>query len=721
MTHIMHVHGLGVTRSCGLIGISRSLYHYESRRPDDEGLRQRLCELAAIKRRYGYRRLHVLMQREGWQVNRKKLLRVYRQAGLSVRRRKRKRIAGVERQLKVQATMPNQSWSMDFVSDGLADGRRLRCLNIVDDFTKELRAQESWLGSELMREIQDYDLIVVGYSGRDQSLMSVLAQAYSTSERRLYWCGFGDEPAEEVKTLLHSIPEEKQSAFYIDSEGFDDLMSRLAMRQLSGEDLARAHALIASTGEGGVRKMAFSVPPLPISHLIKSNAHPLRYPSSALKMSLVMPEHGSWKDWLREQSPKEAGPTVVFDKGALCLCDVPLAQRLFAEHLNGPVTEVAISDENLISDGRILGLYRRALIIAAAKATGMKSDGRRRIWETAPYDQKIVDRVNYKVHRALSIDIVGVNGRPHAVFMPEIVASTLDGKIADLEPTKALRNQIYGYQHNNVFDADLSRWAGQLVNVDLPSLHGGIFHIARAPLFAGLSNKAAKPIPSDFSRFAKQAGIVVPDAPLIFASKIGRHEIKNPNPLHGLVENRPWDHSLTSSGLCPSTEVAVICPENLAASFEQFLHVLEQPANPSQSERDYLHDYPGYTAAFGLPLRAPRRGEGTWLSIDDNVSNDALAGSKQLAQKICQTLDLIRRARQTVTVVIYVPRRWEPYKVVSTSHESFNLHDYVKAYAARHGQSTQFVREETTSSSSQCRVRWWLPPRHPPLILWNLM
>lgn len=142
MTHIMHVHGLGVTRACGLIGISRSLYHYESRRPDDEELRQRLCELAAIKRRYGYRRLHVLMQREGWQVNRKKLLRVYRQAGLSVRRRKRKRIAGVERQLKVQATMPNQSWSMDFVSDGLADGRRLRCLNIVDDFTKECLAIE---------------------------------------------------------------------------------------------------------------------------------------------------------------------------------------------------------------------------------------------------------------------------------------------------------------------------------------------------------------------------------------------------------------------------------------------------------------------------------------------------------------------------------------------------------------------------------------------------
>lgn len=77
------------------------------------------------------------MQREGWLVNHKKLLRVYQLAGLTVRRRKKKRIADVERQPKVLATVPNQRWSMDFVSDGLADRRRLRCLNIVDDFTKE--------------------------------------------------------------------------------------------------------------------------------------------------------------------------------------------------------------------------------------------------------------------------------------------------------------------------------------------------------------------------------------------------------------------------------------------------------------------------------------------------------------------------------------------------------------------------------------------------------
>lgn len=139
---MMTAHGLGVTRACGLIGMSRSLYRYESKRPDDAVLKERLTALAGQKRRYGYRRLHVLLCREGWIINRKRTYRVYHEASLMVRRRRRKRIAGVEREPKVIAAAPNVSWSMDFVSDGFIDGRRLRCLNIVDDFTKECLAIE---------------------------------------------------------------------------------------------------------------------------------------------------------------------------------------------------------------------------------------------------------------------------------------------------------------------------------------------------------------------------------------------------------------------------------------------------------------------------------------------------------------------------------------------------------------------------------------------------
>jgi putative transposase len=106
--------GIGITLACGLIGISRSLYVYRSRRPVCTELRERLCELAAEKRRYGYRRIHVLLRREGWQINRKRTigftaLPAWRSGG-----GKRKRIAPFERKPLPKASAVNRSWSMDF-------------------------------------------------------------------------------------------------------------------------------------------------------------------------------------------------------------------------------------------------------------------------------------------------------------------------------------------------------------------------------------------------------------------------------------------------------------------------------------------------------------------------------------------------------------------------------------------------------------------------------
>ena len=116
--------GFGVTRACGLVGISRSLYRYRSRRPDSTPLRVRIEEIAAAKRRYGYRRVYLRLRREGWEVNRKRVYRLYRDAGLAVRRRrKRKRIGPFERK-PLPKPMPRisvgrwTSWLTDLSAGG---------------------------------------------------------------------------------------------------------------------------------------------------------------------------------------------------------------------------------------------------------------------------------------------------------------------------------------------------------------------------------------------------------------------------------------------------------------------------------------------------------------------------------------------------------------------------------------------------------------------------
>ena len=125
-------------RACQLVGLSRTVLHYESKaHTENEQLQARLVELAGERRRFGYRRLHALIRREGIQANHKRIYRLYCDAGLAVRRRKKRHGVAIERQALELPASPNQVWSMDFVSDALANGRRIKVLTIVDDFSKE--------------------------------------------------------------------------------------------------------------------------------------------------------------------------------------------------------------------------------------------------------------------------------------------------------------------------------------------------------------------------------------------------------------------------------------------------------------------------------------------------------------------------------------------------------------------------------------------------------
>ena len=150
--------GLSERRACRLVGISASSLRYESRRSTIEGLQDRLLVLARERPRYGYRRLHVLLRREGYEINHKRVHRLYRQEGLMVRRRLRKRIAAGKRVPLPLPVQPDERWSVDFMSDQLADGRVLRTLNIVDDFTRECLAIEvdtSLSGHRIVRVLEE--------------------------------------------------------------------------------------------------------------------------------------------------------------------------------------------------------------------------------------------------------------------------------------------------------------------------------------------------------------------------------------------------------------------------------------------------------------------------------------------------------------------------------------------------------------------------------------
>ena len=164
-------YGLSERRACRLVGIGRSTLRYRGRGRTDEGqLRRRLLELAAERPRFGYRRLHALLRREGVVVNHKRVERLYRAEGLAVRPRKRKRVAREGRERPTRPTGPNEQWSLDFLGDALASGRRIRLLSVEDVFTREALAIEVDTSLPGGRVVQLLDR-VVGQRGVPQEIV----------------------------------------------------------------------------------------------------------------------------------------------------------------------------------------------------------------------------------------------------------------------------------------------------------------------------------------------------------------------------------------------------------------------------------------------------------------------------------------------------------------------------------------------------------------------
>jgi putative transposase len=236
VAHARDCHGLSERRACDLIGMARRVARYRPSRPDDVGLRERLRELAGERRRFGYRRLGYLLAREGLVPNHKKLLRIYREEGLKVRRR-----GGRKRALGTRAPMtlpqgPNQRWSLDFVSDAFGCGRRFRVLCVVDDFTREclaLVADTSLSGARVAREldaivtIRGKPLAVVSDNGTELTSTSILRWS---QERQVEW---------------HYIAPGKptQNAFV---ESFNGRLRDECLNETLFTSMAQARALLAA-------------------------------------------------------------------------------------------------------------------------------------------------------------------------------------------------------------------------------------------------------------------------------------------------------------------------------------------------------------------------------------------------------------------------------------------------------------------------------------------
>src|SRR5215470_608689 len=235
VAHLCSIHQVSQRRACRVLNADRSSIRYKSVRPPDDAIRKRLRELAGERRRFGYRRLHWLMRREGFAINHKKLRRLYREERLQVRRRGgRKRALGTRAPLSVPGAV-NQRWSLDFLSDAFFDGRRFRILAIADDFSREclgLIADTSISGARVARELDR----IIAWRGRPHTIVSDNGSEL-TSTAILKW-------SQTTKVAWHYIAPGKptQNAFI---EAFNARLRDECLNETIFTSLAQVRAILA--------------------------------------------------------------------------------------------------------------------------------------------------------------------------------------------------------------------------------------------------------------------------------------------------------------------------------------------------------------------------------------------------------------------------------------------------------------------------------------------
>lgn len=590
----------------------------------------------------------------------------------------------------------------------------------------ELQQQEAILKDALVTELESTALIVLGYGGRDKSVMEALETAYSQpGTAGLYWCGFEDQISQPVRKLLETARANGHTAHFVpNTMGFDNTLKRLALHCLSSDQQERAQKLLGEVSEElRGRNEPFAMPQVPCKSLIKSNAFEIDCPSEVFTFDLKEWPEKPW-EWLDGLSDGRKFVAVPHRSKVLALGLVDEIRDAFGDRLLGFIERTPVTDSDTnIEGGAINALMRRVLVQAFNERSEVANDGKDRLWEKTPYKQKDIGGQKYHVHEAIVIYLRKLSGRLFFVIKPTVAIFDAQGNEAPQDVTKALKIEILGYRHNIEFNQAFEHWRKllihkkkheKIIDIEFPPNCGSTFRfrIRTAPQFAQIGSRTRKnPIPiSDGIRpIIKQQGIEIVEPKLLFADRHGSRYTSDTHPLRGLSSNRPFDFSLSSHGLSSTIRLGVVCPSREAQLLSQYLCQSTRVYRPSKPEQDYLIDFPGFQQAFGIPLEVPRPGDGSWVVCPEPKNNGVIKeGCTELANLITRSIDMIVAAEKPHVMLIFIPDRWAAWRGYEDDQERFDLHDFVKAYCVQKGIATQFLEQHTLNSGQQCRVWWWL-------------
>ena len=353
-----------------------------------------------------------------------------------------------------------------------AEGELL-CISLHGDYRyddlkntpTELQSLENKLREALVKAAEKTSLVVSGYSGRDQSIMNTLRQAYSVPGTGiLYWCGYRNtNPPEHVEALISMARASGREAYYVPTDGFDNLMRRLALHCLEDEQRkAIKHSVISLGSNDLLQREPFQLPQSSSNGLIKSNAFEIRCPEEVFQFGLKVWPSRPWPSLLEATGNRSLVVAPARGK-VLALGNIQDIHGAFGENIQGKIEHSPVIDRELsYDDGAVVSLMRRAIVQAMAKSTDLKTDGNKILWYPQAKNETRYKNAMYRVHEAALISLRRIGDVQYLVLKPTLKIFDKAGKLPPIEISNAIKLRILGYQHNNKFNQAVNSWRSTL-------------------------------------------------------------------------------------------------------------------------------------------------------------------------------------------------------------------------------------------------------------------
>lgn len=595
----------------------------------------------------------------------------------------------------------------------------LLCISLHGDYkysslkntSKELDSQHPTFVAALKRYFNDKNLIVIGYSGRDKSLMSALTEAFSEKgSGRIYWCGYGNEISSDVSTLLKTARNANREAFYIDTDGFDKTMLSLVSNCFSSdvEKQAEIKSIMESIPEENDIS-PFSIHITRTNKYLKSNLYPIIFPKELFQFEIEYKEGEKPWAFLRETIKDQNIMAVPYKQKVYALSTGSAINNIFGSRLKGDIERIPISIDDIEQNSSYRELFLRATLQSIATIRGLNVDIRHNtLWLPAIFRNDN----GTLIHEAIECSLVFVPQQKYALLSMRPTIYIDNSRAVSKEKKQEYARMYLDKMWNQAYSNKLIQWenivfgnARLIFEFPQNSGSGFKFQISNNSGFSEIqyqyNTERGYFSRSYDNRRTIYRGLQLKEPELEFVNTFADRPFLDSNPMRGLSNHKPYD-SWQKDVLPQNVRLGVICPHTHTDRFNSFLQRLNTTIQANDNS-DYIQPYTGFHSIYKTLLEIPDSDTDKWIKTEDTPKDTI-----NLAQSICRQAGSLADKYPGIVVVIYIPASWSIHKQFKHDGESFDLHNYIKAYAAQHSFTTQIIEEKTLSDPMVCEICWWL-------------